>query len=302
MMHGLNDGSSATVSLPAVSSLLSAGTTRTAAWAASWTSWAAAGWRAPGAGGLFWFLWYLTGGCWCWCWWWRILIWSCGQHLGAQLLQSLSQVLARLGQGFGVQLWFLGQWFTSLRATRWWWRWRWTSRGWWWWFPGEGSFSVGGRMLLLWLLLLLLLLLLNVQVTVDCLRGVRGWFARRRSSVETTWTQERHAHLLRWWWWWGGGWCFWWWWGWCWGGRCGVGWWTRRGDLDGGFSPGAGAGLVDSGELELYEHHVVPQPHCQVERSSARQKVIHLEKRKQNVNIWTIYTSLVHHSNSSKFS
>ncbi len=56
----------------------------------------------------------------------------------------------------------------------------------------------------------------------------------------------------------------------------------------GGGSGGAGRGvvvagrggrdLVDGGELQLDQHHVVAQAHRQVQRRRARQKVVHLQE------------------------
>ena len=40
----------------------------------------------------------------------------------------------------------------------------------------------------------------------------------------------------------------------------------------------------DGGELELYQHHVVPQAHCEVEGSLARQEVCHLHKTEGIIN------------------
>ena len=41
---------------------------------------------------------------------------------------------------------------------------------------------------------------------------------------------------------------------------------------------GGGRDLVDGGELELDQHHVVAQAHRQVQRRRARQKVVHLRQ------------------------
>ena len=44
------------------------------------------------------------------------------------------------------------------------------------------------------------------------------------------------------------------------------------------MTPGGGV-LIDGAELELDQHHVVPQPHGEVQRGRAGQKVIHLEEK-----------------------
>ena len=41
----------------------------------------------------------------------------------------------------------------------------------------------------------------------------------------------------------------------------------------------AGGVLIDGAELELDQHHVVAQPHREVERGSSGQKVIHLKQK-----------------------
>ena len=44
------------------------------------------------------------------------------------------------------------------------------------------------------------------------------------------------------------------------------------------MTPGGGV-LIEGAELELDQHHVVPQSHGEVERGRPGQKVIHLEEK-----------------------
>ena len=59
-----------------------------------------------------------------------------------------------------------------------------------------------------------------------------------------------------------------------------IGWRGRGGYLNGWSAPRGrgGWGLVDGGQLQLDQHHVVPQSHRQVQRSRPRQEVVHLNK------------------------
>ena len=41
--------------------------------------------------------------------------------------------------------------------------------------------------------------------------------------------------------------------------------------------------MVDGGELELDEHHVIAQPHRQVQRRRTGQEIVHLEQEKDDL-------------------
>ena len=54
--------------------------------------------------------------------------------------------------------------------------------------------------------------------------------------------------------------------------------------------------MVDGGELELDEHHVIAQPHRQVQRRRTGQEIVHLEQEKDDLEcrlFWKVNSALM---------